>query len=270
MRSAILAITLAVVVLAPNGTSTTATFIDVFKGGSTGMLVGGWDGAKWVKDEAWHGRLRGGERFKFYGIKGPLGEMAVKKPVLSEASGSAWQLELPHPPSEAEDAMGLAAPWNGMPRKARAVGTGSAVYKSAVSAVLNREGLGSSPVNVTVVISVDLDGDGVDEALISATHPRLLDKSGESLVKANRSDYSFVMLRHMVGGEFVSTVLSGQFRPGADATPNIFEIGAPLDLNGDGKMEIVVRWQYYEGSGTDIYELKNGRPRKVLAASDGA
>ncbi len=41
-------------------------------------------------------------------------------------------------------------------------------------------------------------------------------------------------------------------------------IYALADLSGDGKMEIVLGINYYEGDRNIIFEMKNGKPIKVL------
>ena len=42
------------------------------------------------------------------------------------------------------------------------------------------------------------------------------------------------------------------------------------DLNGDGRMEIVVYSYYYEGSFTTAYTLKDGKVKAVLDAGCGS
>lgn len=247
---------------------------------SFGLVIGGWDGNNWVSDKAWHGRIRGSERYRFYGANGTAGEASGGKALVSEASGAAWNVKLQHAPAADGDCMGLTGAWNAMPRKSRDLNPDSAVFRAAVAEVLRAHGLTGVPVKVTRAIQVDLDGDGTDEAIICANHPRLMDARGgpavegtnghEPLTQGRKADYSFVMLRHQRGGRYVSEVLSGQFSPGRNDTPTISEIGTPLDLNGDGRMEIVIRWRYYEGGGVHVFEMKNGRARPVLEASDGA
>ena len=41
-------------------------------------------------------------------------------------------------------------------------------------------------------------------------------------------------------------------------------IYALADLSGDGKMEIVPETSYYEGNWKQVFEMKNGKPLKVL------
>lgn len=268
MRNLILAIVFLAVPGQPSRQP--VTILDVFKGSDSGLVVGGWDGRNWVDDKAWHGRVRGREAYRFYGGAATAGEAVGKKTVLSEASGQSWIVNLNRAPSTAEECMGLTGRWNAMPRRFRELDPDSAVYRAAATGMLRMKGLAGAPVKVTRAVSVDLDGDGTEEALISVTCPRLLDKTGEAMTAAKSTDYSFVLLRHTSGGRYVTDLLAGQFKPGKNDTPLVFDIAPPLDLNGDGLMEIVVRSRYYEGGGVRVFELKNGRPRQVLSASDGA
>jgi hypothetical protein len=261
---------LAVLLLAARPATKPVTILDVFKGSDSGLVVGGWDGSKWVHDKAWHAHIRGGEQYRFYAADGPGAQASGRKAVLSEASGASWVVNLSRAPSSSAECIGLTGTWNAVPRGAGALDPSSAVFKAAASGVLRMKGLSGAAVKVTQAVSVDLDGDGTEEALISASSPRLLDKSGEALTSAHSTDYSFVLLRHQSGGRFVTDLLAGQFKPGKNDTAQVYEIGTPLDLNGDGKMEIVVHWRYYEGGGVQVFELKGGRPRLALSASDGA
>lgn len=42
-----------------------------------------------------------------------------------------------------------------------------------------------------------------------------------------------------------------------------------IDLNGDGKMEVVIEFQYYEGYGIIVYELNGAQIEHVISNSDG-
>ena len=51
--------------------------------------------------------------------------------------------------------------------------------------------------------------------------------------------------------------------------PNVYEIPAVLDLNGDGKLEVIVDSQYYEGSATTIYDCSGGKCEAALSVGCG-
>ena len=45
--------------------------------------------------------------------------------------------------------------------------------------------------------------------------------------------------------------------------PSEYEVSAIADLNGDGKMELVIYCQYYEGNWVETYEIKSGKLSSV-------
>src|SRR5262249_33096712 len=96
--------------------------------------------------------------------------------------------------------------------------------------------------------------------LISATH---YEKGVEP--SASRGDYSFVMLRKARGKRVTNHLLAGDFvvKPIEFGAPTQNEISAVADLNGDGKMEIVLFGFYYEGDFASVFEIKNGRPVEI-------
>ncbi len=46
------------------------------------------------------------------------------------------------------------------------------------------------------------------------------------------------------------------------------QVAAVLDLNGDGKMEIVIESGYYEGGATLVIEIQDGKPVMVYPKAD--
>jgi hypothetical protein len=49
----------------------------------------------------------------------------------------------------------------------------------------------------------------------------------------------------------------------------VHEVGAVLDLDGDGKMEIVLHSQYYEGGATTVWQLGAKEAKRVLEIACG-
>ena len=90
-----------------------------------------------------------------------------------------------------------------------------------------------------------------------------------------------VLLRRVIGGKVETHLVEGEFHPKAypgkgtdddvsfDA-PNVYELSAILDLDGDGKMEIVVGSEYYEGAATTIYRCDPKKVEALLSVGCGA
>jgi len=117
---------------------------------------------------------------------------------------------------------------------------------------------------------VDLDGDGEEEGLINATNYFTTDNDVPMDTPAHGS-YSMVLLRRVVAGKVVTEFITGQLYPKDESsTPNVYEIPAVLDLNGDGKLEVIVHSHSYEGPETTIYDCSGGKCKVVLSVACGA
>lgn len=87
-------------------------------------------------------------------------------------------------------AIGSVAKWNPMPRMPKEISLENKTYRNIVAGYLRGKGIANPVVRLTRAFRIDLDGDGTEEVLISATHF----KYGVE-PRAARGDYSFVMLR---------------------------------------------------------------------------
>jgi hypothetical protein len=87
-----------------------------------------------------------------------------------------------------------------------------------------------------------------------------------------RESYSIVILRRVVAGKVQAQVLAGELYPKPDESiaPNVYKIAAVLDLNGDGKLEVIVHSFYYEGGETAIDRCHPDKIEPVLSIECGA
>ncbi len=163
-------------------------------------------------------------------------------------------------------ALGVNASWKPMPRIPTKIDPKSATYTGAVGAFLKKKGLARSAIKITQGYRIDLNGDGVDEVLIAATYFRKGFTAGSS-----SGDYSFIMIRTTKGKATTDQLVDGNFfKKGVDfGAPNRYEISSIADLNGDGRMEIVVYSEYYEGAGTAAFEYVKGKPQLIKELSIG-
>jgi hypothetical protein len=116
---------------------------------------------------------------------------------------------------------------------------------------------------------VDLEGDGEDEVLISATNYHTTHGVPTG---ASAGSYSFVILRRVVEGKVRTQFVDGEVYTKSKVfnAPSQYEISAILDLDGDGKMEVVIESAYYEGGATMIYRCTPAKIEELVAVACGA
>ena len=182
--------------------------------------------------------------------------------------------------------MAIAASWNALPRKPRVVDPTQKVYIDSVRDFLKTKGIEQPKVKIENILRVDLDGDGEDEVLISSTNYFSKDTldyapnvapNAEVPMKSPAGSYSMVLLRRVVAGKVETQLVQGEFYPkayvssdGSFNAPNAYSVIAVLDLDGDGKMEIVIGSQYYEGGATTIYRCDPKQCAELLSVGCGA
>lgn len=224
-------------------------------------LMGGSSGGKWVKPEAIAPSIKGGERYRLYSLLGPVGTGLGKK---AESVGvpceDTLQVEVKLPP-KGQNIVAVGGNWNAQPRLPRVLGNNQPVYVKAVGDFLKQNGIPNPKVKIKQVLRVDLEGDRVDEVLITATS-----YTNGVVPTAEAGDYSIVLLRKVVKGRAQTVLVAG------DIIPKRIEFGAPaeyrvsaiLDANGDRTMEIFVYGRYYEGEWSTIYRVNGTKVEEVL------
>lgn len=244
------------------GQSTLVPIVDL----RTGGLFGGVQNGKWITAAKTVPLIKPKMEFVLVGWNG-VEEGGVSLADFngeSEACGEHWSFRFELEQNEGVG-LGTNAAWNPAPRKARKVAATQA-YRTAVNNFLRSKGFRRPAAAVKQVYIVDLDGDGVDEALISATRYARGIMEGQSI-----GDYSFTLLRAVKGKGAVSHLLQGEFfaarAPKNHWPPNVYELSGVVDLNGDGRMEIILSSHYYEGGSNSVFEYRNGKPMEIKELS---
>jgi hypothetical protein len=240
----------------------------------SGYLFGAISEGKWIK-AAEAAKLIGDETtYRVYGLTGALDEAKAGKPKQGDGpcEGTLFVSLSPKPEN---GVMAIAAPWNALLRKPQVIDPTQKVYLDAVRDFLKTKGIEQSKAKIDSILRVDLEGDGEEEVLISATN--YFKKDNSVPTRSPAGSYSMVLMRRVVGGKVETQLVEGEFHPNAyvrkgdnfDA-PNAHKVIAILDLDGDGKMEIVVGSNYYEGEQITIYRCDSKRVEALLSVSCGA
>ena len=224
-------------------------------------LMGGVQDGRWIAPAKVAHALRRDTEFVLVGRNGveeggvTIGRKAEQEDVCRDFTRMELELKQDH-----GVAIGSAAKCNPVPRIPKAIDLENTAYITVVKDFLARKGLARPVVRITEAFRIDLEGDGVEEVVLAATHY----KKGLSS-SALPGDYSFVIVRKAVGKVVTDHLLEGEFvQKRVDfGAPTENHISAIADLNGDGKMEIILYGFYYEGDFASAYEMRNGRPAKI-------
>ena len=239
----------------------------------TGYLLGGSAGGQWVKPEAAAGLIPGGENYRLYTLTGEVGNSVGSKPAKGEdACADTLYVTLTPFPAGRGSLVAVAGPWNAMPRRLKIASPESQVYKEAAAEILRSKGIDNPKVNLTQVLQVDLDGDGVEEVLVSATNYAKPGSGAGLTPDARAGDYSLVFLRQVVQGKVVTRIITGEYYPKAKKfnAPAEHRIIGVLDLNGDGSLEIVLSGRYYEGDWVEAYRVDGAKIIKLFNMGCGS
>jgi MFS family permease len=229
--------------------------------GATGYLIGGWHNNGWVDAANYAPLISDSERpYLFYNLNGEAGAMVGQPPLYQ---GICLQ---PHVALEAPipGTVGLVGRWHATPRLPAILDRGNATYREVVRGVLQDAGLPDADVSLDQVLRIDLEGDGIDEVLIVASRLTV----GIGLPPVAAGDYAVVLLRKVVGDKVITRplYLDVYLEAVELAFPWHYEVLALADLNGNGRLEIIIAADRYEGRQVTVFEVQGSGAQAVLQA----
>lgn len=243
-----------------------ATFLEL----PVRFVIGGHSAGRWLESEKAGKTINPGTTYRLFTLKGESGKVKVTKAAPeADVCMEVWMAELDEVIDE--DCIGVAASWNPMPRSVKLADTKQDVYVKAVTDILTAQGIKKPVVKITQHLRMDLDGDGEEEVLLAATRYPTAEGEGSAPMAATAGSYSFVALRRVIGGKVETQIIGGEFYPKNMEfnAPNVYHVGGVLDMDGDGRMEIIMNSQYYEGGDTTVWKLGKKQAEKVLEIACG-
>ena len=117
---------------------------------------------------------------------------------------------------------------------------------------------------ITRILQVDLEGDGVNEVLLSAMYFK--DASGEL---TETGYYSVVLMRKVRGNDVVTVPLISDYYVSSapkPSDPRTYTLAEAIDLNRVGILELFVDISRREGGGAIVYRVDGQNVQEVLRA----
>jgi hypothetical protein len=223
------------------------------------QVFGATKNGRWIDGGITAKHLKGGEVYSFYSVSSRLGSSAGTKPTAGdEPCPDVPVINVPHMPQNT--VIGIAAPWNALPRQPRFESTNQPVYQKVVSDYLKSRGIRHPHVQLTQVARCDIDGHGTASVIIAAKYdcPQLFD--------GGTASFYVVLVRSIVDGRVRTIPLLGDvaLKPDLLRFPTNSSIRGLYDLTGNGKMEILIDAKYQDSAMSYIFSIKNGRATPVL------
>lgn len=234
--------------------------------------LGYWDGIDWVQaTEFTPLPIQGGEDYQIVllGASGQItgGPETVLCEPLQNPGVELSDTHLLGGPFPAPTGIAISAPWELTPHFVQTE-VDNGTYSDFARPLLAARGLDVANPVIKQVVRFDMDGDGTNEVIAIAE-----EVTGDGGIYAEEGNYSLVFMRSVVDGEVQTAILGESIVADLEEfeTPFILThtVAAIADLNGDGKMEMVINEVYYEGFGWSVWEYVNDDLGPVFQIGSG-
>ncbi len=106
---------------------------------------------------------------------------------------------------------------------------------------------------INQILRVDIEGDGTEEVLISASH--FVETTGHSVAPG---DYSVILMRKVVGNsvETIPLLADYYYEQVENQFPLTYAAIFLADLNGDNHLEVLIGVERWEGNGVIVFTVE--------------
>lgn len=230
-----------------------------------GYLLGGSKNRAWLEPSEVSRNIKGGEKYKRYSFYKYLDEGIGSQTKYSDPH----ELEMIDIKAQSKSpCISISGDWNAIPRIPKMQSNDLDVYKKIIKDILKQNGLENVSINIQQNYRIDLDNDGKEEVLIKAEYIKKVSPT------CDKGTYSLILLRKIVNEKVENILLVKDIFAkdsgwgGKTTTSNA--IYSLADFNGDGKIEILLSQDYYEGYFYNLYEISGNQFKVVLSTGEGA
>jgi hypothetical protein len=231
------------------------------------MLIGVLSNQKWLGDQTAAKFVTAGESFRLFSNTGLSGNAKGGKPrSLGVQCEETFGVSLTPNHNSATFEIAVTSTWNPRPRAVTVLPNNSAPYLKIAKDFLETKGLKNPVVVLTSIIKTDIDNDKNPEVFMVGRHFQEISSDSAAYshpINGKKGDYSFALMQKMINSK-VQTISLGDAvilkNIAADAVPTenhltrLYDIAGLLDLNGDGKLELVIYDAYNAGFSFEIIE----------------
>jgi len=172
----------------------------------------------------------------------------------------------PEPPGFGYSAIALPSSWSLRPRQVALLAGGVPAYQQLGIDAFADEPVDASLGTVTQIVVVDLDDDGTDEAIVAFER---VDETAPSGADGDLAAMLLIDTATRTSQTIVSNAVVAT--PGADETliTERYRVLDVADLNGDGKMEVIIHAWNFESASVIAYEYDGTALNQVLSTGCG-
>lgn len=236
-------------------------------GSDIGILLGGFN-QKWLTEDEAAAYIQGKGEYKLLSLTDYLG-VGIGDTVITDNTPIPYTIDIHSNLPDNNGFLAISCDWNPQPRKPVLQSNSSEEYNNIVSKILEENGLKDIPVNVVQNYKIDIEGDGQDEVLLCAQN---IEPSGLGATFV-KNTYSLLVLRKIVDARveniFLKKSIYLEDGEWSDGCPSVNNIEAIADLDGDGELELIIQYLYYEGFGYELYDFVENEVDLVLGSTYG-